>query len=104
MKKIFKWIGIVLGVLSVLVIVLAGSMFAMGSAQLTKTYDVQPGMVTIPKGEEALERGAYLYAASCASCHGDDLAGKAILDDPSLGYLPAKVGDGLRGRTPPFAP
>ena len=52
MKKALKWIGIVLGVLLSFVIVLAGSLFAMGSAQLSKAYDVQPAMVTIPEDEK----------------------------------------------------
>jgi mono/diheme cytochrome c family protein len=89
MKKVLKWIGIVIGILVVLLIVFGGSMFAIGSSQLTKTYEIQPATVTIPEDLDAVERGAYLYAVSCAGCHGDDLAGKAILDDPPLGYLPA---------------
>jgi len=89
MKKVFKWIGIILGVLIGLVIVFAGIMFFRGNSKLTKTYQVQPAAMVIPEDEEAIERGAYLYAASCAGCHGDDLGGKAILDDPVIGYLPA---------------
>jgi len=89
MKKVFKWIGIILGILIGLVIVFAGVMFFRGNSQLTKTYQVQPAAIVIPEDSEAIDRGAYLYAASCAGCHGDDLGGKAILDDPVIGYLPA---------------
>lgn len=89
MKKAFKWIGIVLGVLFVLVIVVAGSMYFIGSSKFTKTYQVEPVAVTIPEDDISIERGAYLYSASCAGCHGDDLGGKAILEDPAIGYLPA---------------
>jgi mono/diheme cytochrome c family protein len=89
MKKVLKWIGIVLGILIVLVIIFAGVLFFMGNSKLTKTYQVQPAAVVIPEDSETIERGAYLYAASCAGCHGDDLGGKAILDDPAIGYLPA---------------
>jgi len=89
MKKVLKWIGIVLGVLIVLVIFFAGIMFFLGNLKLTKTYQVQSAAMVIPEDSEAIERGAYLYAASCAGCHGDDLGGKAILDDAAIGYLPA---------------
>ena len=89
MKKVFKWIGIVLGVLIGLVIIFAGIMYFRGNSILTKTYQIQPAAIVIPEDQEAIERGAYLYAASCAGCHGDDLSGKAILDDPAIGYLPA---------------
>ena len=89
MKKVLKWIGIIFGVLIVLVVVFAGILFFTGNSKLTKTYQVQPAAVIIPEDSEAVARGAYLYAASCAGCHGDDLGGKAILDDPAIGYLPA---------------
>jgi mono/diheme cytochrome c family protein len=89
MKKVLKWIGIFLGVLIGLVIIFAGIMFFRGNSILTKTYQVQPAAMVIPEDGKAIERGAYLYAASCAGCHGDDLGGKAILDDPVIGYLPA---------------
>jgi mono/diheme cytochrome c family protein len=64
-------------------------MFAIGSSKLTKTHEVEPVLIVIPEDEETVQRGKYLYDASCAGCHGDDLAGKAILDDPAIGYLPA---------------
>ncbi len=89
MKKVLKWIGIVLGVLFLLVVIFAGTMFFIGSSKLTKTYAVQPVEVVISEDADSIERGAYLFAASCAGCHGDDLGGKAILDDPAIGYLPA---------------
>jgi len=89
MKKFLKWIGIVFGILFVLVLIIAGSMYAIGSSKLTKTYQVQPAAITIPKDADSIARGAYLYTASCAGCHGDDLGGKAILDDPTVGFLPA---------------
>lgn len=89
MKKVLKWIGIILGILLVFVIIFAGTMIFVGSSKLIKTYDVEPVNVTIPDDADSIERGAYLYDASCAGCHGDDLGGKAILDDPAIGYLPA---------------
>ncbi len=88
MRKALKWIGIVLGGLVVLIIVFVGTMFAIGTSRLNKTYDVQPAAVSISEDAAALERGAYLYASSCAGCHGDDLAGKVIFDDPAIGYTP----------------
>jgi mono/diheme cytochrome c family protein len=89
MTKILKWIGIILGILLILVIMLAGTMFFIGGSKLTKTYAIQPAAVEIPNDKNSIKRGAYLYAASCAGCHGDNLSGKTILDDPVIGYLPA---------------
>jgi mono/diheme cytochrome c family protein len=89
MKKVFKWIGIILGVLILLVLIIAGSLFVKGSSQISKTYQVQAVSITIPDDEASIEHGAYLYAVSCAGCHGDDLSGKIVLDDPAIGILPA---------------
>lgn len=89
MKKVFKWVGIIFGVLVMLVLVIAGSLFIKGTNQLSKTYQVEPVAIAIQDDEGSIERGAYLYQVSCAGCHGDDLSGKVILDDPAIGYLPA---------------
>jgi mono/diheme cytochrome c family protein len=88
MRKVIKWIGIVIGGLVVLIIVFVGVMFATGTARLNKSYAVQPATVNIPDDADAIERGAYLYSFSCAGCHGEDGSGKVVFDDPALGYIP----------------
>jgi len=79
-------------------VIFIGVMFAIGTSKLNKTYDVLPAVVSIPDDAASIERGAYLYAASCAGCHGDDGAGKVILEDPALGYIPGtNLTDGQGG-------
>ena len=41
MKKVFKWVGIVLGSLVGLILVAGVALFAMGNARLNKKYDFQ---------------------------------------------------------------
>ena len=89
MRKALKWIGIVLGVLVGLIFIFVVFMFSMGTSRLNKSYSVEPAPVSIPEDAAAIERGEYLYATSCSGCHGEDLEGKAVLDDPVLGYFPA---------------
>jgi mono/diheme cytochrome c family protein len=89
MRKLIKWIGFILGGLLALLIVSLVSMYAFSSYRLNRTYNVQPDPVDIPEDAAAVGHGAYLYASNCAGCHGDGLGGKAILDDPAIGYLPA---------------
>lgn len=89
MRKVLKWIGIVLAGLVGLVIVVAGTLFTIGTLRFNKTYNVQPAAVSIPEDAAAIGQGAYLYASSCSGCHGDNLSGKAILDDPAIGFIPA---------------
>ena len=89
MKNMLKWVGIALSVLVGLVIVLVGIMVAVGTSRLNKTYDVQPAEISVRDDPAAIERGAYLVAASCAGCHGENLAGGVVVDDPGIGYIPA---------------
>jgi mono/diheme cytochrome c family protein len=56
---------------------------------MNKTHDVEPTTVVIPEDRTSIERGAYLVASSCTGCHGDNLGGKVILDDPVIGFIPA---------------
>lgn len=89
MKKVLKWIGIGLGAIVGLLIVAAGAMLASGTSRLNKTYEVQPAAIAIPNDEAAIARGQYFVSVACMGCHGEDLAGTVILDDPGLGYFPA---------------
>jgi mono/diheme cytochrome c family protein len=75
MKKIFKWIGIVLGSLVGLILIAAVTLFLMGSARLNKTYDFPTTNLEIPTDAESLEYGKHRVETLCAGCHGADLSG-----------------------------
>ncbi len=75
MKKVFKWIGIVLGVLVGLILVLGAVFYFIGNARLNKTYDFPPDNIVIPTDGESLARGEHLTKMLCAGCHGVDLSG-----------------------------
>jgi mono/diheme cytochrome c family protein len=75
MKKVFKWIGIVLGSLVGLILLAALTLFLMGSARLNKTYDVPPSNLTIPTDAASIARGQHIAETLCEGCHGADLSG-----------------------------
>ena len=50
MRKVLKWIGIILGVLVVLIVLVAVTMFVIGTSRLNKTYQVEPMALSIPPG------------------------------------------------------
>ena len=75
MKKVFKWIGIVLGSLVGLILVAALTLFLMGNARLNKTYDFPATNLEIPTDAENLAYGKYRVETMCAGCHGPDLSG-----------------------------
>ena len=88
MHKLLKWMGIILGALLGLLVVAAMVLYALGSAQLNKTRDIEVQTIDIHNNEATLARGAYLVeVAACTVCHGEDLSGDVELEDPTIGTI-----------------
>jgi cytochrome c553 len=89
MKRILKWIGIVLGGLLGLVILLVAGVYAVSASRLNKTYEVTADFtLNVPTDPERIAAGenpAVVYL--CGDCHGEDLAGKMFIDDPAFGII-----------------
>jgi mono/diheme cytochrome c family protein len=88
-KKVLKWVGIVLGILVGLVLLAALGLNMKTRMQVNKTYEVQVEALTIPTEAESLAHGEHLATILCMECHGDDLGG-----NPSFAIIPgmAKIG------------
>lgn len=89
MRKALKWTGIVLGGLVALVVLVVAGILVSTGLRLNRTYDIQPEAVAIPTDAAAIERGRNRTARYCMGCHGEDLSGSVIFDDPSLGLIEA---------------
>ncbi len=98
MKKILKWVGIVLGLL---IILIAGTALYLNSAakeRLAKKHDITPKAIEIPTDSASIATGQKWVSILCSECHGADLAGTKFLDDPDMGTIyapnltPAGVG------------
>ncbi len=65
------------------------TVYATTELRLRRVYRVPVGNVDVPTGPEALARGRHLVqaVAQCTNCHGEDLAGRRVGDDPWLGRL-----------------
>jgi mono/diheme cytochrome c family protein len=74
-KKVFKWIGIVLGSLIGLVLVAGAVLFFIGNGRLNKTHDFPPSNITIPTDAASIEYGKHRAETLCEGCHGKDLSG-----------------------------
>jgi mono/diheme cytochrome c family protein len=83
MKKVLKWVGIVLGSLVGLVLLAALGLYTKTRMEMNKTYDVQVEEVTIPTDAASIEHGQHLATVLCMECHGDDLAG-----NPEFNVIP----------------
>lgn len=89
MKKILKWIGIVVGGLLALVVIALAVMYFSADFRFNKTYTIAAEPVVIPTDAASLEIGKHWAEMQCQSCHGEDLGGGPFFEDPSLGYVDA---------------
>lgn len=89
MKKVLKWIGIVLGGLVAFILVVVAIGFFSGKAKLTKSYALPTDTIPIPSDVESIARGEYLvkHWMLCSDCHGQDLGGGEFINDPMLGMI-----------------
>ncbi len=95
MRKLLKWIGIILGGLLVLLIVAAVALSVIGGGRLAKTRNVEVEAISISSDEASLARGEHLVDVSCRSCHGADLSGQPVIDEPPIGTIYATNITGL---------
>ena len=102
MRKVFKWIGIVLGSLVGLVLVIAAVLYLIGNARLNKTYHFPPSNITIPTDAASIAFGKHRAEVLCEGCHGTDLSGvKDFFNAPPLGKIDSAnltAGEGGVGR------
>ncbi len=86
MKKVLKWIGIILGSLIILIIIAASILVVKANKSMKQTMDVTPENIIIPTDSASIARGEH-FAFMCAHCHGPDLEGMKWFDDPSMGVM-----------------
>ncbi len=83
MRRVLKWLGILVGGLVGLIVLALAVVYIVTSVRIGKTYDVPAVAISIPSGEEAIAEGKRLVTIrGCTGCHGDDLSGQALIEDP----------------------
>ena len=88
MKKVLKWIGIVLGVIIGLVVVVALALILRGYMIVNQTYTLPADNITIPTDAASIARGGHLVDMTCRGCHTPDLGGLAgWLDVAPIGTI-----------------
>lgn len=85
MRRILKWMGILLGALVSLVVIALLILSAIGRSTFNQTYEVDVPSLKIPTDEATVARGEHLVTAvaHCGYCHGLDLAGDIVENDPN---------------------
>ena len=86
-----KILTITLKVLGVLVVLLILCYYYLSfglDARVEKVYAVEPKEIEFKVDDALLARGKHLYTIKgCEDCHGSDLSGKVMLDDPAVGFI-----------------
>lgn len=85
-----KWlrrIALGLGALVSLVLLVAGVLMLIGSSRFNRTYEVASHPLP-PADDSSMARGEYLAATrGCTECHGANLGGTMLVDDPMFARL-----------------
>ncbi|HUM68751.1 MAG TPA: cytochrome c [Chloroflexota bacterium] len=88
MKRVLKWIGIVIGGLLGIIILAYVVLWAISASRLNRTYEVTAVYnLTLPTDPERIAAGEKLYTIYCESCHGANLAGASFSEDPAFGEI-----------------
>jgi cytochrome c553 len=56
---------------------------------MRRTYKIKKEHITVPTDDLSIERGRHLFGAvaKCVDCHGEDLGGNTIIDQPLIGTI-----------------
>lgn len=91
MKRVFKWIGIIIGGIVLLLVIVGLTVFMNGRSKLKGSFDVGHSLGAIAADSSQLARGEYLArtVSRCNGCHGDQFQGTILIDDAAFGLIPA---------------
>ncbi len=89
MKRWLKWAGYGAAGILALVLVSAAGVYGVSEVRIRKQYTVTESPVQVPSDSASIARGKHLADsfAGCADCHGANLAGQPIFDDPAIGRV-----------------
>lgn len=84
MRTALKWIGFLFAALVGIVVAAYLVVFFISEARLNRVYEIEVQPVSIPDSVPSVEEVGFPLVAigACTSCHGDDMAGQIMQDDP----------------------
>lgn len=89
MKRAFKWLGVALTGVAGLIVLAIVVVYAVSAHRISKVYSFNDPPLAIPTDSGSISSGQHFVQAiaKCASCHGDDLAGRVFVDEPIMGRI-----------------
>lgn len=101
-KKIFKWLGIVVGAVLLISVFFYGVIYFNIERRMNKMYSFTPGTITVPMDSASIAAGRHLAGIKgCNDCHGSNLAGATMIDNFALGPLSSRNLTRGKGGLPP---
>ncbi len=86
MGRVLKWVAYLVGALAVLLAVAVGVIYVWSNSYINRKFKVEAQAFAIPTGPAAVKEGERVFTTrACADCHGKDLAGVVVVDDPVVG-------------------
>ncbi len=83
----YKWIGIIIGSLSIALIVFIIFHIERADDLMHRSLDIEPVTMEVNIDSGALRIGRKWVNSICAECHGSDLGGNTVIEDPMIGRL-----------------
>ena len=82
MKRSLKWLGYIVGGLVAVILLAVGTVYAITSSRMGRSYPTAVETVAIPTDPVEIARGKHLTLTTgkCQNCHGDNMAGKVMMD------------------------
>ena len=89
MSRWLRRLGLAVAGLVVLILLFVAAAWGLTERRLRKQWSVQPKPLAIPRDSASVARGMHLSTAvaKCIECHGTDLGGKIMIDEPAMGRL-----------------
>ena len=107
MKRVLKWLGIILGSIVLLIVLTVGTVMALSVRKIGRDFSVTPQAPAVPTDGVSLARGEHLanVIAKCSACHAADFGGATMEEDPAFGsYYAANLTSGKGGKTGNYTP
>jgi mono/diheme cytochrome c family protein len=89
MRRLLRAVGYVAAGAVALILVAAAAVYGFSEARYRRQYAVAPRSISVPTDSATIARGAHLAQTfgGCVECHGENLAGKMVFDDPPIGRV-----------------
>jgi mono/diheme cytochrome c family protein len=89
MRRVLKAIGYLAAGAAALILIAAAAVYGFSEARYRRQYAVAPRTIVVPGDSATLARGEHLVQtfAGCVECHGENLGGRMVIDDPAIGRV-----------------